>query len=69
MLIVQLVPCTVLAGQSRDWVTDVGHREPTVEHEGQQAGGTVRAALLAGDLEELLIELLKHYNNDAYERG
>ena len=61
VLAVQLLPATILACKRRDRVANVGEREAAVQNKAKEAGRAIWALLLAGNLQEFLVNLFEHY--------
>ena len=64
MLGIHLRPGAVLTHQGRDGVAKVGHGKLTIEEHSEEAGRSIRAAVLAGNLHKLIVELLEHYKEE-----
>ncbi len=61
---VQLLPTAIVAHNSGDWVAKVGHSKSAIKDKTHQAGGTIFAAVLAGIIQKLLINLSEHYKKE-----
>lgn len=61
LLLVQLGPTAVSSDKCGDRVSQVCNGQLAVKNESEKAGGAVSKLILLCNLEEVVIELLKHY--------
>ena len=59
-----MLPTAIVAYYSGDRVAKVGYSKPAVKDETHQTGGSIFAAVLAGIIQKLLIDLSEHYKKE-----